>query len=1179
MITPQSFARLKGLLQKVLFPIIVALVASTAPALAGNPTGPTTTTLTSSPATAAVSGATVTFTATVTLTSGGTAVNAGTVKLMDGTTSTQIGSTTAVNGSGVATFTSSTLAIQTHSIQAQYTDPAGLHNSNSSNLSLNITEPTALALTSSPASPGFGTNVTITATVTNGATGAAITSGLGTMKIFDNNGGATLYNGSVPATGIVTYSTTTLAIGTHPITAQYSDGTSWAPTANTNVVISVGSTTTVSSSANPSTFGSSVTFTATVSSSGGTPTGTVRFEDGVVQPSPSPAPPAIATVALSSGTATFTTTALAGGTHPITAEFVPQVGGLAASSSPTISQVVNTAPTTTTVATPAASVVGATVALAATVTSGVGTPGGSVAFIDSGQTIGTASLITGAATLNTTALGAGSHTITAQYSGSSNFTNSSALTGAFNIGAATTTTTVSASPASAGLGGAVNFTALVSASSGSPSGTVTFTDSTTGLTVGTASLSGGQAVASTSTLASGSHTIIATYGGTSNYGASVSPTGAAVSISAATTTLALSALPSPATALGNSVLTAVILPSGGPTPTGTVTFTDNGNPVSGSPAAVNASGQASVTDSGLAVGTHSLAASYTGSGSAAGGSSTGTASLTVGQSTSTTVVTSSANPQTTPSNSITFTATVTGAGTPTGSVIFKDGTLTLATVPLASGVATLSRTLNTAAHAISATYSGDANDTASQGLLTENVGAGTSSTVITVSPSSAAPGQTVTLGATVVGSSPTGTVTFYDGASPPLTIVGSAQVGAQIVVTTLSTGTHSLSAVYSGDSNNTTSTSSLQTFTIAKVSSTTTLTSVTANPGIAGSPVSFSYHIASAVSTGTSPTGIVSFLDGSSNIGTATLASNNNGNATLTTSSLASGSHTVTAAYQGDNQNNASTSLALPFSVTNGGTADFTLGTSISYGVTMGAGQSTTIPLSLQGTNGFSGTVTITCVGLPQGATCVSSPPTVAVNSSSPTSVSVLLSTTGAHSGSVAPTGHAIRRAAIPLFGLAALFAFMRRRRWRVATVAGVFALCILSACGGGGGGSTLPGVGSNAGSGSGLGIGTGGSSGTGGSGSATPAPGATDPATDGQPPTITAGTGLPGIISTSLGPNGPVLPPTVAPGAIVAGALTPGTSSAPAGQTPGGTSTVAIVATGSNGVAHPLNITVVIAP
>ena len=74
------------------------------------------------------------------------------------------------------------------------------------------------------------------------------------------------------------------------------------------------STTTVSSSVNPSDFGQSVTFTATVSSGAGTPTGTVQFKDNGTNLG--------APLALNaSGVAQFTTSSLAAGTHTITAEY------------------------------------------------------------------------------------------------------------------------------------------------------------------------------------------------------------------------------------------------------------------------------------------------------------------------------------------------------------------------------------------------------------------------------------------------------------------------------------------------------------------------------------------------------------------------------------------------------------------------------------------------------------------------------------------------------------------------------------------------------------------------------------------------------------------------------------------------------------------------------------------
>ena len=95
-------------------------------------------------------------------------------------------------------------------------------------------------------------------------------------------------------------------------------------------------TTALASSANPSIAGQSVTFTATVSTAGAsTPTGTVQFLDGSTL---------LGTGTLSTAggitTATFTTTALAVGTHPITAAYGGD-GNDMGSTSAVLSQVVN----------------------------------------------------------------------------------------------------------------------------------------------------------------------------------------------------------------------------------------------------------------------------------------------------------------------------------------------------------------------------------------------------------------------------------------------------------------------------------------------------------------------------------------------------------------------------------------------------------------------------------------------------------------------------------------------------------------------------------------------------------------------------------------------------------------------------------------------------------------------
>ena len=96
--------------------------------------------------------------------------------------------------------------------------------------------------------------------------------------------------------------------------------------------IKVATTTSVVSSKNPSTFGNTVTFTATVkSTTTGTPTGQVTFKDGSAT---------LGTGTLSNGKTTFKTSALSVGTHSITAVY----GGATSysgSTSPVLTQKVN----------------------------------------------------------------------------------------------------------------------------------------------------------------------------------------------------------------------------------------------------------------------------------------------------------------------------------------------------------------------------------------------------------------------------------------------------------------------------------------------------------------------------------------------------------------------------------------------------------------------------------------------------------------------------------------------------------------------------------------------------------------------------------------------------------------------------------------------------------------------
>jgi hypothetical protein len=162
-------------------------------------------------------------------------------------------------------------------------------------------------------------------------------------------------------------------------------------------------------------------------------------------------------------------------------------------------------------------------------------------------------------------------------------------------------------------------------------------------------------------------------------------------------------------------------------------------------------------------------------------------------------------------------------------------------------------------------------------------------------------GQTVTFSATVTGANSTGTVTFSDG-STTLATVSLTSGAAQYNTSALAVGTHSISAAYSGDSNNAASTSPVVAETVVKQPTTTALTS-SSNTIVAGQAVTFS-----ATVTGTNSTGTVTFSDGSTTLATVSLTS---GRAGYSTSALAVGKHSISAAYSGDSNNAANTSAVM----------------------------------------------------------------------------------------------------------------------------------------------------------------------------------------------------------------------------------------------------------------------------
>jgi hypothetical protein len=179
---------------------------------------------------------------------------------------------------------------------------------------------------------------------------------------------------------------------------------------------SVATATSLGTSANPSAFGNSLTLTATVTSTGGTPTGNVTFYDGAIS---------LGTTALASGVAQLSTSSLAIGPHTLTASYAGTSGFLP-SVSPSFAQTISKAATSLALGSsqnPAA--LGASVTFTATLSALVGTPAGSVTFLDGVTPIGTIALSGGVASLTTSSLTGGSHTINATYAGNATYAASS----------------------------------------------------------------------------------------------------------------------------------------------------------------------------------------------------------------------------------------------------------------------------------------------------------------------------------------------------------------------------------------------------------------------------------------------------------------------------------------------------------------------------------------------------------------------------------------------------------------------------------------------------------------------------------------------------------------------------------------------------------------------------------
>ena len=376
---------------------------------------PTTTSLVSSANPAAINWV-ITYTATVTSQSGG--VLKGTVVFYDqGAFSVNPFTTVTLAGNQAKLSATYPLA-GSHPITATYSgDLKKAAGSTSPLLTETVLKPrptNTQAITS--ASPSFvGQPVTITATVTSSY--GTIPDGE-LVRFYD---GPTLLGSVALAHGAAAYTTSSLSAKTHTIKATYVGDAQFAPSTGqvTQVVNGYLTSTSLTSSLNPSTYGQKVTWTATVTSSASIPpTGTVTL-------SWSNHTIGLATLN-SSGVATFSRSKLNADSYPLTAVYGGDATHTGSTSAVLNQVVVQTTSTATLTSSPNPSAQSQAVTFTAKISSPTVTPTGPVTFTAGKTVLGTAQLSGGKATLTISSLAVGSTKVTATYYGDSNIAKSSA---------------------------------------------------------------------------------------------------------------------------------------------------------------------------------------------------------------------------------------------------------------------------------------------------------------------------------------------------------------------------------------------------------------------------------------------------------------------------------------------------------------------------------------------------------------------------------------------------------------------------------------------------------------------------------------------------------------------------------------------------------------------------------
>jgi Bacterial Ig-like domain (group 3) len=734
---------------------------------------------------------------------------------------------------------------------------------------------------------------------------------------LQDNGGPTqtiALQASSPAVGYVTSST--------DCTGDDQRGAPWPVPCDIGAIQSggpVSSTTTLAATPNPSSYGQAVTFTATVSPSDGG--GTVTFAaDG--NPILGCSGESLSLVRGVSYQATCKSSSLPAGSSTVTATYSGHA--TYTQSAGTITEQVG--PTATAVSSSLnPSAAGQSVTFTATVTSSDG--GGTVSFTAGGNPISgcSAEPLTPAAgsyqaTCTTSSLSDGSIVVSAAYSGDTNYGGSS---GSITQTVRTlTTTTVSSSPNPASYGATVTLTATVSATDGG--GTVSFTAdgnpvpgcSSQSVTLVSASY---QATCTTSSLAVGSHNIVAAYSGDTGY----APSSGNGGVTIAKATPADVVTNSGPVALGNPVtFTATVSgPAGAAIPTGSITWQVSG--AAGATACTSStttlsSGTATCTINANQAGTYAVSGNYHGDGNYAPATSN-TDTVTVTTLSTASTLTSSASPSTY-GQAVAFTATVSstdGGGTVSfsadGKAISGCSAQSLHLVSSSHQATCTTSALTGGSHTILASYSGDMNYSGSSATLTQTVSPKPATTTVKSSMNPSTYGHAVTFTGTVSPTDGQGSVTFTSGTGKSMTTLCLAQgitliKGAyRATCTTSKLGASTattITASYSGDTDYGKSAGTVSQ-TVNKTPTTTGLSS-SKNPAVKGQRITLT-----AVVSRTDGAGTVTFWDEGNTITGCTSEPLKNSagtyTTTCTTSALPGGHYRLKAVYTGDKNGFGST--------------------------------------------------------------------------------------------------------------------------------------------------------------------------------------------------------------------------------------------------------------------------------